>query len=104
MQLKETKQKNVVILTILGPVSRDDRDEFEERLSDLLTRKEKYLLIDCNRIEELPVNFAPGLVCFGNSVRALKGGVMLRDAPESFRFLLKVAKADSGLEFKSSSE
>jgi anti-anti-sigma regulatory factor len=100
MQIAEAKQKNIILLIISGDIDIEEIDEFEEKLRDLLKRGEKYCILDFNKVESVPLCITKPLIQFGNSIRANKGGVILRDLPESFRFVLKIIKTSQLFEFK----
>ncbi len=100
MEIIEAKQKNICLLTLSGDIDIEDIDVFEQTLCELVGRGEKYVVIDFKQVEVVPLSITKTLVKFGNSVRAQKGGVILRDLPETFRFVLKIIKVSQLFEFK----
>lgn len=102
MQIVEAKQKNICLLTLSGEIDMDEVDVFEEKMRELLKRGEKYVVLDFKMVDMLPLSMTKPLIHFGNSIRANKGGVILRDLPESFRFVLKIIKISHLFEFKRS--
>ncbi|MBZ0256176.1 STAS domain-containing protein, partial [bacterium] len=85
MQISEAKQKNICLLLISGDIDIEEMDAFEDKLRELIQRGEKYVVLDFKSVNMAPMCVAKPLVQFGNSIRSMKGGVILRDLPESFR-------------------
>ncbi|MDP8245390.1 MAG: STAS domain-containing protein [Candidatus Hinthialibacter antarcticus] len=102
MQIAEAKQKNICLLSLSGDIESDDVNLFEDKLRELLKRGEKYVVMDFKMVDVVPLSITQPLIRFGNSIRANKGGVILRDLPETFRFVLKIIKISHLFEFKRS--
>lgn len=100
MQIEETKQKNICLLLISGDIDIEEIDSLEDTLRSLIERGEKYVVLDFKLVDTAPLCVAKPLIQFGNSIRSMKGGVILRDLPETFRFALKIIKASHLFEFK----
>lgn len=100
MQIAEAKQKNILLLLISGDIDIEEVYDFELKLRDIVKRGEKYIILDFNKVESVPLSITKPLIQFGNSIKSNKGGVILRDLPESFRFVLKIIKTSQLFEFK----
>ncbi len=95
MEIKEQKQGEIVILDLIGQIDVNSSQEFQEKFTEIVSRKEKFVILECSNLSYVSSSGLRVFLMFLKHMNQIGGKLVLSTMPEVMFEVFEISGFDS---------